>query len=162
ELERENSNACSLVFAIAHELHRSQEALAAGADALAISPFDPALHNRMGQAAGEIGDFTHATQHLAYASLLAPKRTDVVDKLNLAIRFAAQSSNAPSQLREIADAAPDSPPLLNKLAWIFATSPNASLRDGPRAVEFAERACALTQHRQPVPLVSAAAAYAET
>lgn len=50
---------------------------------------------------------------------------------------------------------------LNSLAWDLATMPAADRRDGPRAVQFAERALALNS-REPGFLDSAAAAYAET
>src|SRR5207249_10415894 len=51
---------------------------------------------------------------------------------------------------------------LNNLAWILATNPGDDLRDGPEAVRLAERACELTQRREPVLLGTLAAAYAET
>jgi tetratricopeptide (TPR) repeat protein len=56
---------------------------------------------------------------------------------------------------------PDSPVLLNNLAWLLATCPEATLRNGPEAVQLAERACQLTYHQAAVPLVTLAAAYAE-
>jgi tetratricopeptide (TPR) repeat protein len=119
------------------------------------------LHYRIGLAAGGIGDFTTAAHQLAYALLLWPNRPEIAGKLHLAVRFAAQSLNAPTQLEAIASSAPDSAPLLNELAWLFATHPDAALRDGRRAVQLSERACALTERKQPVLLATAAAAYAE-
>jgi lipopolysaccharide biosynthesis regulator YciM len=50
---------------------------------------------------------------------------------------------------------------LNNLAWALATSPDASKRDGKRAVQLAERACDLTQYQQPIMVGTLAAAYAE-
>ena len=56
---------------------------------------------------------------------------------------------------------PDSPGVLNNLAWLLATCPDAHLRDGVQAVKYAERACELT-HYGVAPLVGTlAAAYAE-
>jgi protein O-mannosyl-transferase len=51
--------------------------------------------------------------------------------------------------------------LLNNLAWVLATSPEASLRNGPRAVELAQRADQLAASRNPSILGTLAAAYAE-
>ena len=161
ELQPENARAHDLVFTLTRELHRADEALALGRDALAVSPFDSDLHYRIGLAAGEIGDFTTAVHQFAYALLLRPNRSEVSDKLHLAVAFAAKSSNASSQLKEIVSSSPESPPLLNELAWMFATHPDAALRDGARAVQLSERACALTERKQPAFLASAAAAYAE-
>jgi len=161
ELQPESARAYDLVFTLARELHRAEEALAVGRDALVVSPFDSDLHYRIGLAAGAIGDFTTAAHQLAYALLLRPDRSEIAGKLHLAVHFAAQGLNAPSQLEAIASSAPDSAALLNELAWLFATHPDAALRDGGRAVQLSERACALTERKQPMLLATAAAAYAE-
>jgi tetratricopeptide (TPR) repeat protein len=50
---------------------------------------------------------------------------------------------------------------LNNLAWLLATSPDPELRDGPRAVESAEKALAATKRRNVRYLGTLAAAYAE-
>jgi Tol biopolymer transport system component/Flp pilus assembly protein TadD len=52
--------------------------------------------------------------------------------------------------------------VVNNLAWLLATSPEATLRDGRRAVRLAEWACQSTSHKSPPLLDSLAAAYAET
>src|SRR5260370_21215101 len=161
ELQPENSRAYDLAFTLACELHRFEEALAIGRDALSVSPFDSDLHYRIALAAGELGDFSAASDQFAYALLLRPNRSEIAGKLHLAVRFAAQGLNAPSQLEAIASSAPDSAALLNELAWLFATHPDAALRDGRRAVQLSERACALTKRKQPGLLATAAAAYAE-
>lgn len=49
---------------------------------------------------------------------------------------------------------------LNKAAWHLATCPEEALRDGPTAVEFAERLCAMTKGQHAVSLDTLAAAYA--
>lgn len=51
---------------------------------------------------------------------------------------------------------------LNRLAWIEATCPKAAVRNGPRAVENAKKACELTSSRNPECLATLAAALAET
>ena len=50
---------------------------------------------------------------------------------------------------------------LNALAWIFATAPDPSLRDGKRAVELATRLCELTRYQSPRALDILGASYAE-
>ena len=161
KLGPENPRAYDLVFTLSRQLHYSQEALSVGRDAVAVTPFDSDLHYRIGLAAGEIGDFTTATHQFGYALVLKPNRSEVVDKLQLAVRFAAQAPDRSLLLKEMATLPPDSPLLLNQLAWIFATHPDAALRDAVRAVDLAERACALTQRQQPAFLATAAAAYGE-
>ena len=50
---------------------------------------------------------------------------------------------------------------LNNLAWLLATCPEASLRNGAEAVQHAEQACQLTQYRRTILVGTLAAAYAE-
>jgi hypothetical protein len=52
--------------------------------------------------------------------------------------------------------------MLDELAWLLATYPDSNSRDGLEAVHLAERACALTEGRDPALLATLAAAYAET
>jgi hypothetical protein len=65
------------------------------------------------------------------------------------------------RLRDIAANAPDSPRMLDELAWLLATYPNSNARDGAESVRLAERACELTDRRVPALLATLAAAYAE-
>src|SRR5262249_27614916 len=44
--------------------------------------------------------------------------------------------------------APESERTLNNLAWLWASCPRDELRDGPRALEFARRACEKTGWQQ--------------
>jgi tetratricopeptide (TPR) repeat protein len=58
--------------------------------------------------------------------------------------------------------APDDPHSRNNIAWVLATSSDASIRDGTRAVDFAQQAVLLSGGREPQFLRTLAAAYAET
>jgi hypothetical protein len=50
---------------------------------------------------------------------------------------------------------------LNNLAWILATNPDPTVRNGAKAINYARRACDLTNFRITIPLGTLAAAYAE-
>ena len=56
---------------------------------------------------------------------------------------------------------PNDAALLNNTAWVLATNPNASVRNGMEAVELAERALKLSGGNEPAILGTLAAAYAE-
>ena len=56
---------------------------------------------------------------------------------------------------------PESPAIMNNLAWLLATSPEAQVRDGAEAVRLSEQACAATHFEQPLMVGTLAAAYAE-
>lgn len=52
--------------------------------------------------------------------------------------------------------------VLNNLAWLLATSPEDSIRDGKRAIELAQKACEETTWKQPHIVSTLAAGYAES
>ena len=56
---------------------------------------------------------------------------------------------------------PDVAGLVNGLAWILATSPVDSQRNGEEALRLAEKACKLTNHEQHTYIDTLATAYAE-
>ncbi len=51
--------------------------------------------------------------------------------------------------------------ILNNLAWVLATSPQDDVRDGDKAIGFAEEAAELTEHKEAHILSTLAAAHAE-
>jgi len=64
-------------------------------------------------------------------------------------------------MQTVLNARPDDAVSANNLAWVLATCPDASCRDGKRAVALAELACTVTGYRVPTMLDSLAAAHAE-
>src|SRR5262249_43951722 len=56
---------------------------------------------------------------------------------------------------------PNDPDTLSNLAWVLATWPDATIRNGAQAVELAQRANQLSGGRHPMILATLAAAYAE-
>jgi len=56
---------------------------------------------------------------------------------------------------------PDNGNAMSNLAWVFATSPDESLRDGTKAVQLAEQALRISGRRIPIIFRTLAAAYAE-
>jgi tetratricopeptide (TPR) repeat protein len=53
------------------------------------------------------------------------------------------------------------PTTLNFLAWLYATCPEAAIRNGAKAIAYAVQACEMTNHELPGFLDTLAAAYAE-
>jgi Flp pilus assembly protein TadD len=80
-----------------------------------------------------------------------------------AVTLALQGNarKAADQYRTVLALDPDRVEALNNLAWILSSNPADDLRNGAEAVRLAERACQLSQHREPVLLGTLAAAYAE-
>jgi protein O-mannosyl-transferase len=73
-----------------------------------------------------------------------------------------EASQAIDHLQATLKSQSDNADARNALAWVLATSPDASIRNGAKAVELAQRANALSGGTNPVFLGTLAAAYAET
>jgi phosphatidylglycerol:prolipoprotein diacylglycerol transferase len=71
-------------------------------------------------------------------------------------------TQAVDDLKQAIHVSPKSAVALNRLAWIEATCPKASVRDGSAALENAKEACALTSSHNPEYLATLSAAEAET
>jgi hypothetical protein len=93
---------------------------------------------------------------------LRPNTEEALTQLHQIVLSLAKAPDGLQRLRDIAANAPDSPRMLDELAWFLATYPDSNTRDGAEAVRLAERACALTDRRIPGLLATLAAAYAET
>jgi tetratricopeptide (TPR) repeat protein len=68
---------------------------------------------------------------------------------------------AMTQYEAALEVAPQFVPALNNFAWLLSTCPDASLRNGTKALELAGRANQLSRGEDPVHLRTLAAAYAE-
>jgi tetratricopeptide (TPR) repeat protein len=88
---------------------------------------------------------------------------DLKFRLNLAgvTLEAGQTREAVQRFQDALQIDPDSTEALNNLAWIMAANCDQAIRNGPQAVEYAERACQLTQFKQTTMVGTLAAAYAE-
>ena len=62
--------------------------------------------------------------------------------------------------RQALQARPDFPEALNNLAWALATAKDTKIRNPAKALEFAEKACKLTEYNKPDFLDTIAAVYA--
>jgi tetratricopeptide (TPR) repeat protein len=161
ELGPENSSAHQFLMNCFVELHRYGEASDLGREWLAVTPYDAAAHSALSVALAETGDFTSAAQHFGYVMMLRPEAEQAHAQLRQILLSLARDPDGLQRLRDIAANAPDSPRMLDEIAWLLATYPDSKSRDGTEAVRLAERACALTERRIPALLDTLAAAYAE-
>ena len=81
--------------------------------------------------------------------------------VGVALLTSGKVDEAIIRFRAALQEAPDFVPGLNELAWILATAPGESLRNGAEAVRHATRACELTSFRDARIVDTLAAAYAE-
>jgi tetratricopeptide (TPR) repeat protein len=161
KLGSENSSAYQFLMNCLFESHRYNEAADLGREWLAVTPYDAAAHSALGAALAENGDVVLAAEHLGYVMMLRPEFEQAHAQLRQILLSLAREPDGLQRLREISANAPDSPRMLDELAWLLATYPDSRSRDGTEAVRLAERACALTERRIPALLDTLAAAYAE-
>ena len=92
---------------------------------------------------------------------LQPNDADAHTCLGNALLRKGSLNEAIAQYETALALAPQDPRSRNNLAWILATAPDAKIRDGAKAVGFAQQAVAISGDREPQFLRTLAAAYAE-
>jgi tetratricopeptide (TPR) repeat protein len=161
ELGPENSSAYQFLINCLFKSRRYNEAANLGHEWLAVSPYDVSAHSALASALAQNRDLVSAAQHVGYVMMLRPGVEQVHAQLRKLLLWLAKEPDGLRRLREIAANAPDSPRMLDELAWLLATYPDSQSRDGTEAVRLAEHACDITERRIPALLDTLAAAYAE-
>ncbi|HXC36831.1 MAG TPA: tetratricopeptide repeat protein [Candidatus Acidoferrales bacterium] len=128
--------------------------------ALQIEPLPITCYN-LGNAYAEERRLDLAIDYWEKAIQLQPDYPMPHGNLGNAFMLEGQTAKAIQQWKLALQYMPDLTSAQMNLAWVLATSPDASLRDGQTAVALAERATQLTQGRDPAALRSLAAAFAE-
>lgn len=120
------------------------------------------MHMYLGSSLSAQGKIAEGTPHLERALALNPDLTETYGLLGENYLGAGRSADALRSFEHAIEKMPDLPPLLTRAAMVLATSSRAEVRDGAKAVAYAERATKLTGGRDPNAMAALAAAYAET
>jgi tetratricopeptide (TPR) repeat protein len=107
------------------------------------------------------GRTDEAIEHLQKTLQLAPENADAHANLGSAFLAKGRIAEAIGQYKEALTLAPENVAAQSNLAWLLATSPDSSLRNGPEAVLLAEQASRTSGGKRPLVLRILAAAYAE-
>jgi Flp pilus assembly protein TadD len=140
---------------------RMDEALSHFQTALQIQPGYVEAHNNLGNILLQKGDVDEAMVHYQKALQIQPDSVESHANLGNALLQKGRAREAIAQFQKALQIKPDYMEVLNNLAWVLATSPQASLRNGNQAVALAQRANQLTGDGNPVILGTLAAACAE-
>ena len=140
---------------------RIDEAIVHYQRAVAIRPDYFLARYGLAHALLEEGKFDGAVEHSRAALLIQPNDADCHTVLAVALDEKGQSAEAIEHYQKALEISPQSVSALNNLAWVLATSSNAPLRNGPRAIQFARQADQLTGGNNALVLRTLAAAYAE-
>jgi hypothetical protein len=129
--------------------------------AATINPADRRPYLAMADVFKRRGQFIDAV--IVYSNFLRKNPDDVPARLELGelLMRMKMMAEARAELEMALKNNPDNAAVLRDLAWILATSPNPGLRNGSRAVELAQHACALTKYQKSQFVGTLAAAYAE-
>ncbi len=109
----------------------------------------------------EAGRLTEARAQLETAVRLAPKDPEARQDLAEVCYRTGQTEEAVREYKAALVLRPDWAPVLNNLAWLLATHPDAATRNGAEAVRLSQRACQLTGFTNCWFVNTLAAAYAE-
>jgi tetratricopeptide (TPR) repeat protein len=129
--------------------------------AIAVNPAFADGHANLGVALCSQGKYAEGIDHLRRSAALDPERPATFRNLAEAHGAQGQMRDALENYARALALLPDDVGLLNRAAWILATSRDGALRDGARARAYAERAVRLTARRDTESLDSLAAALAE-
>jgi len=162
EVSPEDGKAHGNLGAVLLRRGRFEEAVAHFREALAASPESAPNHNNLGAALLRTGKVNEAAQHFEKALKINPEFADA--RFNLASVFytRGRTYDAVGQWREGLRIEPGRLSVLTQLAWVLATSPKISVRNGAEAVALARQAVRLSEARDPEVLDTLAAAYAES
>ncbi len=128
---------------------------------LAKAPYFAEAQLNWGVAAQGLGRLEEAAEHYRRAVELRPGMARAHYLLGNTLNAQGRRTDAKAELEAALRLDPESPFAMNDLAWILAAAPEPALRDGPRAVELARRACWLTEFKEPLFIGTLAASYAE-
>jgi len=107
------------------------------------------------------GDNDKAVKDFTEAIRLIPNLTPAYEGRGTAYNGKGEYDKAVADYSEAIQLEPKRALSWNGLAWLYATCPQANLRDGKKAVEHAKQACGLSEWKDPNMVDTLAAAYAE-
>jgi len=139
---------------------RMDEATALYRRAVQLDATNTAARRNLGIALAMQGRADEAIAEYRGGLRIAPDDTATAILLSRALVDTGRTGEAVALLENLLERLADAD-VAGLLAWIRATSPDPSWRDGAAAVRLAEQACELTQYEDPDKLDTLAAAYAE-
>ncbi len=129
--------------------------------AVGLQPNYADAHYNLGTALSQQGQIREALEEYRKTLELRPTDAEAHTSFGNALAQEGFISDAMAQYEAAVRLAPDSVLPRNNLAWILSASPEASVRNGAKAVELAQQAVDYSGGENPLFLRTLAAAYAE-
>ena len=129
--------------------------------AVDLRPDNSPAHENLAKALLQNGRVSDALVHYRKLLELQPDNIEVHNIVGTVFVQQGRVREGVEEWQKVLAIQPDNGNAMSNLAWVFATSPDQSLRDGPRAVVLAEQALRVSGGRIPILFRTLAAAYAE-
>jgi Tfp pilus assembly protein PilF len=140
---------------------QSDEAAVQYRQGLQVNPDDARAHNNLGYVLLQGKRVNEAIANFRKALQIKPDYAEAHYNFGNALLQEGRADEAIANFRKALQIKPDSLGVLNNLAWLLATYPDAHIRNGAEAVGYSRRACELTHYGVLPLLTTLAAAYAE-
>ena len=131
------------------------------AQALRTNPKNVGARFNFGVAELRLGHGSNAVVHLRHVLEAEPSHAQAHNEMANALIRLRRPKEAVAHYREAIRLHAQFPEAYDRLAWLLATHPDDSIRNGKEAVKLATRACELVESPRPVFLRTLAAGYAE-
>ena len=140
---------------------RTDEAIEQFQKALEVAPDNAKVRFNLANILTAKGRWDEAIEQYQQALKQMPDSIHAHYQLGLALQSRGRFAAAIAQFQKVLELDPKHVTAQNNLAWMLATCPENSLRDGKKAVELAQQAVQLSGGNAPEILDTLAAAYAE-
>ena len=138
------------------------EAISLLQSAVALRPENSPAHENLAKALLQKGEIANALIHYQKLLELQPDNIEVHNIVGTVLVQQRRIRDGVEEWQKVLALQPQNGNAMSNLAWVFATSPDDSLRDGVKAVQLAQEAMRISSRRIPLLFRTLAAAYAET
>jgi protein O-mannosyl-transferase len=152
-------NNLGIVFLQQGKLDEAISLLQAAVD---LRPDNSPAHENLAKALLQKGQVADALIHYRKLLELQPDNIEVHNIVGTVLIQRGQIKEGVDEWQKVLAIQPDNGNAMSNLAWVFATCPDDSLRDGGKAVQLAEEALRISGRRIPIIFRTLGAAYAET
>ena len=130
--------------------------------AVDLRPDNSPAHENLAKAFLQKGKAADALIHYQKLLELQPDNIEVHNIVGTVLIQQGRIREGVEEWEKVLAIQPDNGNAVSNLAWVFATSPDDSLRDGTKAVQLASEALRISGNRIPILFRTLAAAYAES
>jgi Tfp pilus assembly protein PilF len=152
-------NNLGIVFLRQGKLDEAISLLQAAVD---LRPDNSPAHENLAKALLQKGRVVDAMIHYRKLLELQPDNIEVHNIVGTVLIQQGRLREGVEEWEKVLAIQPDNGNAMSNLAWVFATSPDDSLRNGVKAVQLAEEALRISGRRIPIIFRTLAAAYAES